>query len=72
MRCGADGCGWPLRGRAQQRLCAGGAPRDAGTRPCTLIGHAGAVNVATALQRHYAHGEDYDDTFEGGPVHAGA
>ena len=40
---------------------------------CTLIGHAGAFNVATAALCNgtAAHGEDYDDTFEGGPVHAG-
>jgi len=42
--------------------------------PCTLIGHAGGHNVATAALCNgtAAHGEDYDDTFEGGPVHAGA
>ena len=41
---------------------------------CTLIGHAGGFNVATAAlcTGTAAHGEDYDDTFEGGPVHAGA
>jgi 2-methylcitrate dehydratase PrpD len=41
---------------------------------CTLIGHAGSFNVATAALCNgtAAHGEDYDDTFEGGPVHAGA
>jgi len=41
---------------------------------CTLIGHAGGFNVATAAMCNgtAAHGEDYDDTFEGGPVHAGA
>src|SRR5215471_11605769 len=42
--------------------------------PCTLIGHGGGYNVATAALCNgtAAHGEDYDDTFEGGPVHAGA
>jgi len=42
--------------------------------PCTLIGHDGSCNVATAALCNgtAAHGEDYDDTFEGGPVHAGA
>jgi len=42
--------------------------------PCTVIGHAGGFNVATAALCNgtAAHGEDYDDTFEGGPVHAGA
>jgi len=42
--------------------------------PCTAIGHADTFNVATAALCNgtAAHGEDYDDTFEGGPVHAGA
>ena len=42
--------------------------------PCTVIGHAGGFNVATAALCNgtSAHGEDYDDTYEGGPVHAGA
>jgi 2-methylcitrate dehydratase PrpD len=41
---------------------------------CTLSGHAGGFNVSTAALCNgtAAHGEDYDDTFEGGPVHAGA
>ena len=41
---------------------------------CTLIGHANGFNVATVALCNgtAAHGEDYDDTFEGGPVHAGA
>lgn len=41
---------------------------------CTLIGHTGGFNLATAALCNgtAAHGEDYDDTFEGGPVHAGA
>jgi 2-methylcitrate dehydratase PrpD len=41
---------------------------------CTMIGHAGGFNPATAALCNgiAAHGEDYDDTFEGGPIHAGA
>jgi 2-methylcitrate dehydratase PrpD len=41
---------------------------------CTMIGHAGLFNPATAALCNgtAAHGEDYDDTFEGGPIHAGA
>src|SRR5258705_5268217 len=41
---------------------------------CTLVGHAGAFNVATAALCNgtAAHGEDYDDTFPAGPLHAGA
>jgi 2-methylcitrate dehydratase PrpD len=42
--------------------------------PCTAIGHAGGYAAADAalINGIAAHGEDYDDTFEGGPVHAGA
>ena len=41
---------------------------------CTVIGHAGRFNPASAALCNgtAAHGEDYDDTFEGGPIHAGA
>lgn len=42
--------------------------------PCTAIGHRRALNAAGAafVNGTAAHGEDFDDTFEGGPVHAGA
>jgi 2-methylcitrate dehydratase PrpD len=42
--------------------------------PCTAIGHAGRLSAAGAafINGTAAHGEDFDDTFEGGPVHAGA
>ncbi|MGH6664758.1 MAG: MmgE/PrpD family protein [Pseudolabrys sp.] len=42
--------------------------------PCTAIGHARALSSAGAafVNGTAAHGEDFDDTFEGGPVHAGA
>ena len=42
--------------------------------PCTAIGHARTMNAAGAafVNGTAAHGEDFDDTFEGGPVHAGA
>lgn len=42
--------------------------------PCTAIGHARGLSAAGAalLNGTAAHGEDFDDTFEGGPVHAGA
>src|SRR6202790_3124487 len=42
--------------------------------PCTTIGHARTLNAAGAafVNGTAAHGEDFDDTFEGGPVHAGA
>jgi 2-methylcitrate dehydratase PrpD len=40
----------------------------------TAIGHAQALDAAGAafVNGTAAHGEDFDDTFEGGPVHAGA
>ncbi len=40
----------------------------------TAIGHTGgyAPYDAALINGTAAHGEDYDDTFEGGPVHAGA
>ena len=42
--------------------------------PCTAIGHARTMSAAGAafVNGTAAHGEDFDDTFEGGPVHAGA
>src|SRR3954463_7062159 len=42
--------------------------------PCTAIGHKRALSAAGAafVNGTAAHGEDFDDTFEGGPVHAGA
>jgi len=42
--------------------------------PCTAIGHASTLTAAGAafVNGTAAHGEDFDDTFEGGPVHAGA
>ncbi|MGC2121327.1 MAG: MmgE/PrpD family protein, partial [Xanthobacteraceae bacterium] len=42
--------------------------------PCTAIGHARTFSAAAAalINGTAIHGEDFDDTFEGGPVHAGA
>src|ERR1041384_2456854 len=42
--------------------------------PCTAIGHKRALSAAGAafVNGTAAHGEDFDDTFEGGPVHSGA
>ena len=42
--------------------------------PCTAIGHTRTLGAAGAafVNGTAAHGEDFDDTFEGGPVHAGA
>jgi 2-methylcitrate dehydratase PrpD len=42
--------------------------------PCTAVGHKRTLSAAGAafVNGTAAHGEDFDDTFEGGPVHAGA
>ena len=42
--------------------------------PCTVIGHQRRLSAAGAafVNGTAAHGEDFDDTFECGPVHAGA
>ena len=47
------------------------AASDAGG-PCTAIGHAATYDPETAalINGTAAHGEDFDDTFEGGPVHS--
>lgn len=41
---------------------------------CTAFGHAGSFDAfgAALVNGTAAHGEDFDDTFEGGPVHSGA
>jgi 2-methylcitrate dehydratase PrpD len=46
---------------------------DAGG-PCTAIGHATtfAAGAAAFINGTAIHGEDFDDTFEGGPVHSSA
>ncbi len=45
-----------------------------GSGPCTALGHSRSLAAldAALVNGTAAHGEDYDDTFEGGPVHAGA
>src|SRR5712671_2097591 len=42
--------------------------------PCTAIGHTRTLTASGAafVNGTAAHGEAFDDTFEGGPVHAGA
>ena len=42
--------------------------------PCTAIGHHRTLSAAAAalVNGTAIHGEDFDDTFEGGPIHAGA
>jgi 2-methylcitrate dehydratase PrpD len=47
---------------------------DGAAGSCTALGHAGAFDAfgAALVNGTAAHGEDFDDTFEGGPVHSGA
>lgn len=42
--------------------------------PCTAFGHKEHLDMygAALVNGTAAHGEDFDDTFEGGPVHSGA
>jgi 2-methylcitrate dehydratase PrpD len=42
--------------------------------PCTALGHATTYGAdqAALINGTAAHGEDFDDTFEGGPVHSSA
>src|SRR5262249_58231063 len=41
---------------------------------CTALGHPDSFHAedAAMINGTAAHGEDFDDTFEGGPVHSGA
>ena len=45
-----------------------------GGGPCTGLGHSAGFRAedAAMVNGTAAHGEDFDDTFEGGPVHSGA
>ena len=40
--------------------------------PCTAVGHAGGFSAESAalINGTATHGEDFDDTFEGGPIHS--
>src|ERR1043166_6951162 len=50
------------------------APACPAPGPATAIGHKQPLSAAGAafVNGTATHGEDFDDTFEGGPVHAGA
>ena len=78
--CGANARTWPstssglcLTARNEDYVKAALAGWD-DEGPCTAIGHARRMSAAGAafVNGTAAHGEDFDDTFEGGPVHAGA
>src|SRR3970282_324640 len=68
-----DGVGLCVAARDTDYMKALIAAADAGGG-CTAIGRAATYDAGTAalINGTAAHGEDFDDTFEGGPVHAGA
>jgi 2-methylcitrate dehydratase PrpD len=67
-----DVAGLCIAARRERYIQATLSAAEAG--PCTAIGHSGGFDVFSAalINGTAAHGEDYDDTFEGGPVHSGA
>lgn len=67
-----DIAGICIAAREQPYVAAALAAIDA-DGPCTVLGHARRLGVegAAFVNGIAAHGEDFDDTFEGGPVHAG-
>ena len=71
-----DVAGLCVAARRERYVTATLAATDAGTRAggCTVLGHVGECDGfgAALVNGTAAHGEDYDDTFEGGPVHSGA
>lgn len=68
-----DTSGLSVAARDSDFMTAARAAVDPGG-PCTALGLDGGYSPADAamLNGTAAHGEDFDDTFEGGPVHAGA
>jgi 2-methylcitrate dehydratase PrpD len=68
-----DVAGLCVAARRADYVAATIASVDAGGA-CTAIGHSGGFDAfgAALINGTAAHGEDFDDTFEGGPVHAGA
>ncbi len=68
-----DVAGLCIAARGEAYVGAAIASAEPGTA-CTAFGHAGGFGAydAALVNGTAAHGEDYDDTFEGGPVHSGA
>jgi len=68
-----DVAGLCLAARHEPYIAATLHATDPGGR-CTALGHHGGLDAfgAALVNGTAAHGEDYDDTFEGGPVHSGA
>lgn len=72
LRIALDIAGICIAAREQPYVKASLAAIDA-DGPCTVLGHSRQLGVegAAFVNGIAAHGEDFDDTFEGGPVHAG-
>lgn len=68
-----DSCGLMVAARNREYVQAAIASSD-GDGVCTAVGHRGRFDVASAalINGTAVHGEDFDDTFEGTPVHVGA
>ena len=68
-----DVAGLCVAGRREDYIAATLAAAD-GTGLCTALGHGRPLTAydSALVNGTAAHGEDYDDTFEGGPVHSGA
>jgi 2-methylcitrate dehydratase PrpD len=69
-----DVAGLCVAARETDYVAATLASVDAGGGACTVLGRRGGFDAfgAALVNGTAAHGEDFDDTFEGGPVHAGA
>lgn len=67
-----DVAGLAVAARREEYVTASVAASEPGG--ATAIGHSGGFDSFSAalINGTAAHGEDYDDTFEGGPVHSGA
>jgi 2-methylcitrate dehydratase PrpD len=67
-----DVAGLAIAARKEDYVAATIAATDSGS--VTALGHEGGFDAFSAalINGTAAHGEDYDDTFEGGPVHSGA
>ncbi|MDQ0468965.1 MmgE/PrpD family protein [Labrys wisconsinensis] len=67
-----DIAGLAIAARRQDYVSATLAAVDRGGA-CSALGHGGGFDAfgAALVNGTAAHGEDYDDTFEGGPVHSG-
>lgn len=69
-RIGIDALGIMVSARQEDFVSATVRSGDA-SGPCTIVGHAGGFDPQTAALSNgtAVHGEDFDDTFEGTPVH---